>query len=342
MRWFGHRDETMARPESGPAAAVTARGSVKVERGFKQTVWEYFKAIVWALAIALLIKQFLFQAFRIPTGSMKNTLLVGDFLFVDKFLYGAKTPERIRIFHWTLVDGLPVLKLPALRQPRQGDIIVFEYPKDRDLDYIKRCVAVAGDRVAVRDGVTYVNGEIYESNFGDRDGDHSCVPDWRDPDVCPNPRTLHDPVAYRQGMRQPNLKETYNLALGLAEMRGHDNATFVATAAAAVRAGVLDTAAVRPHLAALQQSLAKHDLPAGAVVQHQDAIIQESVRHDAPFVVPNGHLFMMGDNRFNSQDSRYWGPLSLKLIKGKAEILYWSWDKDSLRPRLGRLFHLIK
>ncbi|HSA22066.1 MAG TPA: signal peptidase I, partial [Myxococcota bacterium] len=148
---------------SGPAAR--GKGGVKAPRSFRQAVWEYFKAIVWALGIALLIKQFLFQAFRIPTGSMENTLLVGDFLFVNKFLYGMKTPERIRVFKWTLVEGLPVLQLPALRDPRQGDIIVFEYPQDRNQDYIKRCVAVAGDRVEMREGVLYVNGKIYESNL---------------------------------------------------------------------------------------------------------------------------------------------------------------------------------
>jgi signal peptidase I len=233
-----------------------------------RVVLEYVRAIGLAVLLALVIRQLVVQAFRIPTGSMERTLLVGDFLFVNKFLYGAKTPERIRLFGHTLVSGLPVLQLPALRQPRQGDIIVFEYPLDRNLDYIKRCVAVAGDTVEVREGLLYVNGTLYESNFGDRDGDHSCVSDWRVPDACPPPRAHHDQAAFRRGTQ-------LNRKFG-------------------------------------------------------------------PFVVPEDHIFMMGDNRYNSADSRYWGPLPVDLIKGKALFIYWSWDKIKMRPRLGRIGDIIR
>jgi signal peptidase I len=244
-------------------------------RTARQTIVEYAKAIGTALVIALILRQFLFQAFRIPTGSMLETLQIGDFLFVNKFLYGAKTPDRIRIGRTTLVDGLPVLKLPAIRQPRQGDIIVFEYPRDRNLDYIKRCVAVAGDTISVRDGVLYVNGEVYESNFGDRDGDHSCVPTWTDPESCPAPRAKKDQAAY---VRNPR----------------------------------------------------NHTWP------WQGSGVPD------PYVVPEGTIFMMGDNRFNSMDSRYWGPLDVDLIKGKALFIYWSWDGERHLPRLSRIGDVIR
>jgi signal peptidase I len=245
-------------------------GQVRQPAPKRHPVIEYARSIGSALLIALVLRQFVFQAFRIPTGSMLETLQIGDFLFVNKFLYGAKTPDRIRIpvVNWTLVDHLPVLKFPALRQPRQGDVIVFEFPNDRNVDYIKRCVAVAGDSVQVREGVLYVNGKIYESNLGEYGGDHSCIPTWNDPESCPPPRAKKDQASYVRNPRNHNFP---------------------------------------------------WDDPS------------------KPFVVPPGRIYMMGDNRYNSMDSRYWGPLDIRLIKGKAMFLYWSWDGQKHLPRFSRL-----
>jgi signal peptidase I len=264
-----HRTAGQSGDGAGRGRSKGAEG-VKVKntgRG-REMAWEWLKAILWALAVALLVRQFFFQAFRIPTGSMKETLQIHDYLFANKFIYGAKTPDRLVIPFWnkTLIDDLPHLKLPAIRQPRQGDIIVFEFPEDRNQDYIKRCVAVAGDTVLVRDGILRVNGQVYESNFAEYGGDHSCVPLWRERDQCPEPRSLLDPISFGKGV--------YN-------------------------------------------------------------------RHFGPYVVPDGHLFMMGDNRYNSMDSRYWGPLPVKLIKGKAEIIYWSFENSFIIPRWERLLRVI-
>jgi signal peptidase I len=256
------------RAERQPDSRDQARGKVTSGQGWKATAWEWLKAIAWALAVALLIKQFLFQAFTIPTGSMKDTLLVHDFLFVNKFLYGAETPERITIpfVNKTIIDDIPHVRLPGFRDPEQGDIIVFAYPEDPRQDYIKRCVAVAGDTVELRDGILRVNGAIYESNFADRDGDHSCIPDWRNTDGCPEPHSRLD--------------------------------------RAAMAASPLN-------------------------------------RNFGPYTVPEDHIFMMGDNRYNSQDSRYWGPLPVDNVRGKAEIIYWSYERNFLIPRVGRLLKII-
>jgi len=175
----------------------------------------YVNSFGLAILLALVFRQFVIQAFRIPSQSMEDTLLVGDFLFVNKFLYGAKLP---------FVDT----RLPRVRPPERGDIIVFESPQD-GRDFIKRCVAVAGDTIEVRAKVLYVNG---------------------DPQIEPF-------VKHLPGLRPP----------------GSD---------------------VRDYF--------------------------------GPAVVPAGNVFMMGDNRENSHDSRYWGALPVRLVKGKAMFIYFSID----------------
>lgn len=121
----------------------------------KNIVREYVEAILVALIAAFILRIFVVQAFRIPTGSMKDTLLVGDFLLVNKFIYGVRTPDRI-----PLVDiKIPYLRLPAFKEPKPGDIIVFIYPKDEKLDYIKRCMATGGQTIELRDGIVYIDGK---------------------------------------------------------------------------------------------------------------------------------------------------------------------------------------
>jgi len=118
----------------------------------KKAPWkEVLDVVIWALVMAFLARSFVVQAFRIPSGSMEDTLLIGDFLFVNKFLYGAKIP---------FTD----VRMPGLREPEPGDIIVWR-PEDEKQDYIKRCVAVQGQEVQIRDGVLYRDGEAIEEGY---------------------------------------------------------------------------------------------------------------------------------------------------------------------------------
>ncbi len=120
----------------------------------KNTFREYSEAIFVALLAAIFLRAFVVQAFRIPTGSMKDTLLVGDFLLVNKFIYGVRTPDRI-----PLVDArIPFFRLPAFKSPKNGDVVVFKYPKEEKLDYIKRCLAVGGQTVEIRNDEVFVDG----------------------------------------------------------------------------------------------------------------------------------------------------------------------------------------
>ncbi len=198
----------------------------------RSTLREYVEAALWALVLTLFLRAFVIQAFRIPSESMLNTLLVGDFLFVNKFEYGPKIP-------------FTHIRLPGLRDPRRGDVIVFQYPENPSQDFIKRCIATGGQVLAVRNKQVLVDGQA--------------------------------------------LVEPYVI-----------------------------------HIAA-------DTLPAS--IDERDNF--------GPFAVDAGEYFMMGDNRDNSKDSRYWGTLRKDLIKGRAMFLYWSWDPDRSQPRWNRIFQII-
>ncbi|MFQ5510929.1 MAG: signal peptidase I [Candidatus Krumholzibacteriia bacterium] len=189
----------------------------------KSILREYAEIIGMAVFLAFFVRTFFIQAFKIPSESMEETLLVGDFLFANKFIYGAKLP---------LIDK----RLPAVREPRPGDIIIFKYPGDRHTDYIKRCVAVSGQTVELRGRKLYVDGEFREEMY----------------------------ARYFHGSKY------------------------------------------------------------------------------GPYTVPEGHIFMMGDNRDNSADSRVWGPLDKNLILGKAMFIYFSWDSASRAVRFSRIGDVIR
>lgn len=181
----------------------------------KKSVYrEYYEAILVAFILALFVRTFVFENFKIPSRSMEDGLLVGDHLVVNKFVFS----ENL---------NTPLHALLPYRSPERGDVVVFKYPIEPRRDFIKRCVAVAGDTVEVRDKKLYINGE---------------------PQV--EPYVVH---------------------------KGED---------------------IGP---------ARRD-------------------NFGPYLVPEGTVFCMGDNRDNSSDSRFWGPVPLQNIKGRALLIYWSFD----------------
>lgn len=204
----------------------------------KSVVREYVEAILIALILALFIRTFIVQAFKIPSGSMEPTLLIGDHLLVNKFIYGIKNPL-------TGEDWI------GIKHPERRDIIVFKYPVNPDQDFIKRVIGVEGDVVEMVDKKLMVNGEPFDVE--------GAV--YRDPNIIPG------------------------------EMKPRDNF--------------------------------------------------------GPITVPKDSLFVMGDNRDNSYDSRFWKFVKLSSVKGKAFILYWSWDSDgsfaldNFFVRFPRLFNRI-
>ena len=199
----------------------------------KSTFREYAEAIIVALVLALFIRTFVVQAFKIPSGSMEPTLEIGDHILVNKFIYGIKLP-------FTSISLLP------LGNPKRGDVIVFIYPLDTSKDFIKRVVAVEGDTVKIVNKKLYINGaEVDDSR-----------------------------AVYKEN------------TFFAAEIQKRDNFGLV--------------------------------------------------------TVPHGHLFVLGDNRDRSLDSRFWGFVPLKDVRGKAFMIYWSWNgqETTLRwKRIGQLVH---
>ena len=230
---------SVGRPEDPPPAVSDTDAAAPPLPGVrrrKSVVREYVEAIAIAILLALVIRTLIVQAFTIPSGSMMDTLLVGDYILVNKFLFGPEVP---------LTD----YRLPALRLPHRGDIIVFKYPQDEKRDFIKRIVAMPGDTVQVRGQQVLINGQ-----------------------------PLDEPYVRRA---QSTLGHT-----GSAGFCGYAYAC-------------------------------------------------------EPLVVPAESYFVMGDNRDNSQDSRYWGFVKQDKVKGKAFLIYWSWDSDRHWLRWWRLGRYI-
>ncbi len=213
----------------------------KAQSPKKSVAREYTEAILIALLLALLIRTFIVQAFKIPSGSMKNTLLIGDHILVSKFSYGTHIPNEIPFINIKLFDDIVLFS----RVPKRGDIIVFKFPKDETRDFIKRVIGLPGDKLKVRRQKVYINNKPYEDTH------------------------------------------------------------------------------------------ARHtDSPSDSPLVPRDDF--------GPILIPDDHVFVMGDNRENSQDSRYWGYLNVKKIRGKAQIIYWSWDRIENWVRFERFGKILE
>ena len=199
----------------------------------------WMRSLGMALVLFLIIRTFLVEAFQIPSGSMERTLLAGDFLFVNKAVYGAQIPGTHA-------------RLPGFESPRRGDVLVFAYPKNPELNYVKRVIGVGGDTVEMRGGEVRVNGEPLAEPYVQRVG----------------PADMYDP--------EFNWQRAY-LVGG----------------------------------------------PAMARTYHPTRDTW------GPLAVPRGKYFVLGDNRDNSADSRYWGFVDATAVKGRPLVVYFSYDREA-------------
>lgn len=307
----------------------------------KSPTREYIEAIVWAVALALLIRAFVFEAFKIPTGSMIPTLHVHDHLFVNKFIYGLKIP-------------FTRIKFLTFRKPIRGEIIVFEYPYDDDpdsagKDLIKRVMAVAGDTVQLIDNHVHIGGKPIPRKLLDKAAD--CGETVQRVMPCPGdsarwclyaPSMSGDGVGGLEGRypsREAALKASRDRA-GFACARHEECANGVAwtsqhrvatTSADTVWGDQLNDPNWPPKTFDPQRYTrsARRYLPS------------ENQAFPA-FVVPEGYVLVMGDNRDNSKDGRYFGLVPLDTVKGKAGFIWFAYERDWYVPdfsRIGTVVH---
>jgi signal peptidase I len=268
-----------AKTEIKPDAKKTARSADKiVAPAAKGKAREWLDALIFAGVMALILRTFVIEAFRIPTGSMEDTLLVGDFLLVNKFVYGASVP---------FTD----LRLPAVKKVQQGDIVVFKYPRDPAVNYIKRCIGVAGDKLEIKDKRPFINGVEFplppKGKFSESQLHPAGAAEFGIfPQFGSFNKDNYGPIRVpKKGDVVQLGEDTYNLYADVIRYEGHTPS-----------------------------------LMGGKVLI--DNLPQTT------YTIGQDYYFMMGDNRDNSSDSRYWGFMPESNLLGSALVIYWSWDPD--------------
>ena len=279
-----------------------------VKRPMKSTARDYVESIGAAIMIAFVLRFFVIEAFKIPSSSMYPTLEIGDHIFVNKFIYGVRLP-------WTTT------KLFELREPKRGEVIVFVMPCEPERDYIKRVVALGGDTVEVRCNVVFVNGTAVPTELIQGRGceyeDHDDVTGRWQFRACSRYRETVEGDTYdtfHDGDRP--LRDERKVAAG--GLTAGDDRDFPKLDGAhfppSCSTNPDGTALVAKNQKRGQIVATRVDLPHSAACEQQ-----------LHYVVPEGHVFVMGDNRANSNDSRYWGSVPIANIKGKALFIWLSY-----------------
>jgi signal peptidase I len=280
---------------------------IKIKRKSKSR--EYIDALLFAGLVAIFLKVFFLEAYRIPTGSMENTLLIGDFLLVNKFVYGATTPRNI-----PFTDiRIPYFSLPSLREPHQGDVVVFDFPGYRDevqskevTNYIKRLVGEPGDTILIRKRILYVNSRL--------------VPNA--PDALIEPFPIHDST-----MSEPKI-------FPRGSKWNEDNYGPIVVP----KKG--DVISLTPDNFEMWKAFIMREGHNCRISSDGKVFIDESPA--AEYKVKKNYYFMMGDHRTNSLDSRFWGFMPRENVVGEALIIYWSWNPDIPFSRIGELVKTIR
>jgi len=267
----------------------------KKEEQKKQPVKDFFKDMVFVLVSFFFLNSFVLASFEVPTGSMENEIMAGDFLFVNKFIYGGTTPRTIPFTN----IRIPWFRVPAFRDVERGDVIVFEFPGQRDevnpeefLFYLKRAIGLHGDTVQVVNRVVHVNGNAASLPRNMKFNTYNIMP----PDVT-DPRIFPKGAPFNEDNWGPVVIPSKGDVIALDPFSLMRWETFIQREGHAARA------------------------------DERGRILIDGAPATS-YTVERNYLFGMGDNRDNSLDGRFWGFIPEENIVGTPMIVYWSWNPD--------------
>jgi signal peptidase I len=290
---------------------IKTEEELKKVKTTKEKTREFIESLLFAGIAAFFIITFIVQNTRIPTGSMEDTILVGDFVLVNKFIFGSESPKYIP---FTQIE-IPHFRLPALREPHRKDIVVFEFPgmrdqifaDDRGVNYVKRCIGLPGDTIQVIDKVVYVNHKEL----------------WIPPHIkylesFARPKDIVEPRIFPKGM--PWNEDNYGPLI--VPKKGYTIP--------------LDANNIEQWETTINRAYGEK------VVDVQNGIVTIKGKPVKSYTFDQNYYFMMGDNRDDSLDSRFWGFVPRDLVVGEAFITLFSWDRDIPFTDLFRLIGSIR
>jgi signal peptidase I len=309
----------MAKPIEKPKNSRELKSAKKKKaepKNFQETIWSWTKTIVGAIIVVTILNGLAIASFVVPTGSMEKTVMTGDFLFVNKFIYGPSTPQVIPFLN----IPLPFYRFPGIKDPDRGDVIVFIFPGNRDdieptefQYYLKRCVAIGGDTLEVKEKKLFVNGK-----------EVPMAPNAMYDETMPvTPADKWQTFPYGKGYTRDNYGPIRIPKKG-------------------------DVIQLTPENLAEWTVFISRE---GHTATSNGTQVQIDGKQTNSYTVAKDYCFGMGDNRDHSLDSRYWGFVPVENVVGTPMIVYWSWDTgaplfqlvDKIKSvRWSRIFTIIR
>ena len=322
----------------------------------KRKIISETKAIIFIVLTVLMVKVTVLEAYIVPTGSMENTIMTGDFLIGSRFVYGMRTPDWIGIPYTDIGFFIPYVKFPEFKIPKKGDVLIFKYPRDKYVKYVKRCVAGPGDTLLVKQKKLYVNGKIVPMW---KNGKYLTAPmqrQYRQPDIFLSSETninkdnIGPIYVPKSGDVFPINRETnWRFLLPIILMEGHT--VTLNNEEVNYKFTLQDPNELFRRKG--KQVVYDDYFPKGNLLTPWSKAIKDEhfqfllidgkpLSEWTEYTVTQNYYWAMGDNRDDSLDSRYWGYIPENNILGEALFTYFSLDLDSWTPRWDRIGTLIR